>query len=455
MNKLDEKFIENMKKLLVEEYGAYEKSLTENHKSGLRINKLKTNYEDLKKYIEVGENVKWCNTGYYYDDDTRPAKNPLYNAGLYYIQEPSAMLTVSCVDIKEGEYILDLCAAPGGKSTHIGEKLKGSGLLVANDISNGRAKVLAKNIEKHGIINFAVINEPHNKLVNKFDGFFDKIFIDAPCSGEGMFRKEPHVIQSWNENSPKEFSEIQTDILNTVVSMLKSGGTIIYSTCTFNLEENEKVIQKFLKEHSEFELIQIDHEKLGVSKGYKLDDETNTDKAARILPCRQDGEGHFVAVLKNKGEKADNKVYSKVDDRKKFKEVYEFFEKNTNIDFDNMGLRLMLHGTSVFAVPYALYDMKGIRVVRSGMHVGELKNGKFEPSTVLALATKKENYKNIIDCKIDDIRVSKYLKGETIEADCDDGFVVVCVEGYNLGFGKSNRGKVKNKYNKAWINTEN
>ena len=234
---LPENFAFRMEELLKEEYEAFLNSYDEKTYAGLRMNTLKITPEEyLAMTKQELEPVSWCPTGFYYNGSREYSKNALYHAGLYYIQEPSAMFPAQVLPVSEGDYILDMCAAPGGKSTALAAKLHGTGILVSNDISASRAKALLKNIEASGVRNSIVLTEDPKNLVPVFPQYFDKILIDAPCSGEGMFRKEPSMMKAWEKNGPDFFSKLQRQIVDSGVAMLKPGGMMVYSTCTFSVE---------------------------------------------------------------------------------------------------------------------------------------------------------------------------------------------------------------------------
>ena len=300
--KLPLKYTETMKALLGEEYDAYLASFDEERFYGLRVNTLKLSAEEMAaKGVFSLRSVPWCETGFYYDGAERPAKHPYYHAGLYYLQEPSAMSPAATLPIGEGDRVLDLCAAPGGKTTQLGARLGGTGLLVANDISAGRAKTLLKNVELAGIRNAIVMSETPERIAERLPHFFDKILVDAPCSGEGMFRKEPDMVKSWDADMLAFCRSEQAKILEACAPMLKAGGMLLYSTCTFSPEENEKSIGDFLERHPEFDLMPI-AKKNGFAAGLA----PYTD-CARLYPHRLKGEGHFLALLRKK-EAAEGKA---------------------------------------------------------------------------------------------------------------------------------------------------
>ncbi len=446
-NKLDSIFEQNKEK--------YIEILDKEPNFGIRFNSLKVKGNGIFDNLEIEKDkVQWAENGYYLTKEDAVTKNALYEAGAYYIQEPSAMIPASVIDIEEDDVVLDMCAAPGGKTTLIGERLRGTGALVANDISNSRAKILAKNVEKFGITNAVILSENQEVLEKKFEDFFDKILIDAPCSGEGMFRKEPNVEKYWHDKIDLEYQEIQMSLLSSASVMLKEGGEIVYSTCTFNSVENEDVVLWFLENHEDFELVELNHEVLGISKGHSISNKFDLTMTGRIYPFEQRGEGHFVAKIRKKGEnlKTDLGNNHKVIKNKQYTNLVDFFEKNFyDLKVQDLGNYLVKHKDSYFMSPIDPDKFKGVRVVRSGFHLGD-ENKKFQPSSVLARGITPEDFKGVINLNSDDNLAIKYLKGETIDFELDyDGTVLICVDNLPLGFGIIKNNKIKNKYNKHWI----
>lgn len=443
---LPEKYISNMKDLLGNEFEEYIASFNEPRLYGLRVNTAKISVEDFLKIspFELTP-IPWISNGFYYSEEDKPAKHPYYFAGLYYLQEPSAMTPAYVLPVNPEDKVLDLCAAPGGKSTELGAKLKGTGLLVSNDISASRAKALLKNIEVFGIGNVVVTCEYPEKLKERFTGFFDKILVDAPCSGEGMFRKDNKLIKSWESQGPEFFAPIQKGILKAAADMLKEGGYLLYSTCTFSKEEDEDNIFEFLNEHEDFELEHI-YEYEGFVRAYGM------EEAIRLFPHHLKGEGHFVALLKKKGNLAENVRYTFSDNKKVPDDIKEFLkEYDVKIDTD----RMEISGEKVYILPRQTDNLKGIRVLRSGLLLGELKKNRFEPSQAFAMTMDPERYSTVVNLKADDVNVVKYLKGETIDVE-DTAIrgkaknVLVCVDGYVLGWGRLNGTTIKNKYLPGW-----
>lgn len=453
-------FETKMKEMLGKDYENYLTSFEQDAYQGLRVNTSKISVEDFLKISPYSlKPVAWCKNGFYYEKKEKPAKHPFYFAGLYYIQEPSAMTTASLLPIEEGDMVLDLCAAPGGKSTELAAKLHGTGLLVTNDISNSRAKALLKNIEVFGVGNALVTSEPPNELAKRFPAFFDKILIDAPCSGEGMFRKQNNMMKAWESNGVDLFVGLQHSILKEAVTMLKPGGTIIYSTCTFSKEENEQSIEYLLSLDDSLHIVNLPLFE-GFDKGHPEWGCTSNEeliKCRRLWPHRIKGEGHFVAMI-TKDTKDTKETVSPVTEyafskEKLSREAIDFI-KAMKYPFDLS--RMDVQKERVFYIPEKMPFVRGLRILRCGLYMGDMKKNRFEPSQSLAMFLKASEFPNVVDLPVEDIRVVKYLKGETIELDrheyghCQDGICLICVNGFSLGFGKLSKGTMKNKYLPGW-----
>lgn len=423
--RLPEKYLSDMKSLLGDEFDAYIDSFNKPSYHGLRINRLKLTGESFLKLspFEV-KKVPFIDNGFYYDNEINPAKDVYYYAGLYYLQEPSAMLPANRLPIIENDKVLDLCAAPGGKATELAGKLNGTGLLYANDISASRAAALLKNLEMAGAENIYVTAENPEKLAEKLPGFFNKILCDVPCSGEGMFRKDSGLIKSWLEKGPDYYQPIQRSILESAYNMLADGGMIMYSTCTFSEKEDEDNILYFLDKHNDIKLCDIEWYE-GFSHGYK-----GLDKCVRIFPHKMDGEGHFLALLK-KDSNSEFVKTNEVSDSKIIKRTTK--DKKETIEYKLPPLKDNGY-------------REGIRYLRTGLMLGE--------SQPYAMSLNK-SYSNVINFSRDDIRVTKYLKGETIfleeNENVETGITLVLVDGFSLGFAKHDGNKkLKNLYYKGW-----
>ena len=455
---LPQEFLARMKAMLGEEYPAFLQSYEFPRKFGLRVN---TNKISVEEFLNITPfcltPIPWIDNGFFYSENDRPSRHPHYLAGLYYLQEPSAMTPANCFDVCPGDYVLDLCAAPGGKATELGARLRGEGFLAANEISASRARALLRNLELFGIRNSLVTNENPNRLTKYFPEFFDKILVDAPCSGEGMFRKDPEVAKTWNEDRPDYFGKIQREIVSDAVSMLKPGGQLLYSTCTFSSVENEGTISYILKNHPEMELLELPQYQ-GFSKGIPAlaDNDRRLEKCVRIFPHHMDGEGHFIALLQKSGSLTPSgfsSVSGSAPDREAQKLLKEFFS-NIFEPFDFK--RIEVRSNNVYYLPKAdTSSLKGIKFLRNGLFLGELKKNRFEPGQPFAMALSMKDYDSVLNLSSTDERVSRYLKGETLlvkEGECrrSSGWQLVCTDGYPLGWGKLVGQTLKNKYASGW-----
>lgn len=452
-------FEEKMQRLLGGEMDAYLACYDEPRYYGLRVNTGKISVEDFCRIcpFEITP-IPWIENGFYYDGEKlSPAKHPYYFAGLYYLQEPSAMTPASRLPVEPGDRVLDVCAAPGGKATELGARLGGRGLLVANDISSSRAKGLLKNIEVFGISNAAVLCEEPGRLENCFSEYFDKILIDAPCSGEGMFRKDKKMVKAWEEHGPEYFSNIQKSIILQAARLLRPGGMLLYSTCTFDSRENEQIVQVLRREYPEFQILDIrPYEGFcpGIPEAAAGADE-ELKKTVRIFPHKMKGEGHFLALLQ-KGRavpKQSGIPRPAVKSGPGLPEAAKLFFRDVSWELDPA--RLKLRGGWLYYMPEGLSDVKGIRFLRTGLLLGELKKNRFEPSQALAMCLQKEEYAHCIDLPAKDPRILRYLKGETLDVEDvagsgDKSWQLVCVDGFPLGWGKSAKGTLKNKYLPGW-----
>lgn len=448
-------FTERMKNMLGDDYEEFFLAMQNPPESGVRINEKKSGADKavLGKWNDL-KNIAWCKNGYYADKSVINGKHPYHHAGLYYFQEPSAMAVGEAVCINENDKILDLCAAPGGKSTHIGAKLGKDGILVSNEVIPKRAAILAENIERFGI-NAVVLSEFPEKLEKRFEGFFDKIIVDAPCSGEGMFRKEPQAVTDWSTEHTLSCAVRQKAILKSASLMLAEDGYIIYSTCTFAPCENEGVIEEFLKDNPDFELCPIPTlQMLSDGDAKYINSDMDLSYTKRIFPHKNSGEGHFIAVLHYKGK---GKVYKtppvKIkSDTENAAKLYREFEKkflNCKLDGD-----FELFGENLYLRDRRIGSLDRIKAVRAGLNLGqcivsERGKGRFEPSYALALYLQKDDIKNTVSYSEDSEEIKAYLSGAEIESsDIKDGWCAVCVDGFNLGWGKAVGGIIKNKYPK-------
>lgn len=461
---LSKAFLERMKFQLRNEYEAFLSTYAEAPAYGLRINLLKAAPDATAPELPfVLSPVPWAKEGFYANPTEHPGRHPLHEAGLYYIQEPSAMSVVSLLDPEPGDIILDLCAAPGGKSTQIAGRVQGKGLLVSNEIIPGRAKILSQNIERMGIMNAIVSNEDPKHIAELFPLFFDKIVVDAPCSGEGMFRKDDTAIQEWSPEHVHMCADRQHMILSCADQMLQPGGVLLYSTCTFAPEENEEQIKRFLTEHPEYELedwkefLQIrSQDPGGITDG-------NIPGTMRLWPHRLKGEGHFAARLRKKDTQISRpaKKQASYQTAKKQKNYSDFmsWQKQSlqHPVFDAEQTHLQFFGDELYQIPNAIKDLSGIKILRAGLHLGTQKKNRFEPSHALAKTLTPGDAKMCYPCNYEEallflhgdalnIRTSEHNKQDSTSL---QGWTLVCYEGYSLGWAKAGNGILKNHYPKG------
>ena len=479
MMNLPIEFEKKMKAFLGNEWDDFLYSYDNNRFQALRFNTLKVqSTEERMRILKVlgissDKKVSWADEAYYFDENVRPGKHPYHEMGLYYIQEPSAMSAAALLAPKPGMRVLDLCAAPGGKTTQLATYLGDSGLLVSNEINTQRSRILSQNIERMGIKNAIVTNEDSFVLASHFPGFFNAIQVDAPCSGEGMFRKLPEAIEQWSMENVAICAARQKEILDNAAVMLKPGGVIVYSTCTFSKEENEDVIEYFLERHPDFTLEEME----------------------RFWPHKVDGEGHFVAKLVRRGSvnelgadydlcedscnkvedtglKADRKTKKNKNSKNRKNEtkpaltkenmklLTEFLDETISEDMAAWikNSRLVMFGEQLYRLPDMEVDIKGLKVQRAGLHIGEFKKQRFEPSHSLALALKLSEAKNVVKLTWDDPQTTGFFNGQSVmlsdeqTAECKKGWALVCVDGYTAGWGKVNGTQVKNHYPKGLRN---
>lgn len=451
------KYVETIKSILKDDYAAYEVALKEEVLAGIRINTSKISPEAFKELFPYHlEPIPWIENGFYCDNKDGISKHPYYFAGLYYMQEPSAMTPASRLPITPGDAVLDVCAAPGGKTTELAARLCGEGVLVSNDISNSRAKALLKNLEIQGMKNIYVMSQNPKELEEAFCSYFDKILVDAPCSGEGMFHKEPSMITYWEEHGPMYYAPIQKEILASSVAMLKPDGMLLYSTCTFSTIEDEENIKWILDTYPDMELISM-KDYSGFSHGIAVTSDTER-YCRRIWPHKMKGEGHFLTLLHKKAATIGNSISHTKNSRKTItfnnlpEEVRSFLSDITWVWSENYFYEL---NQQWYMLPQKqIPEVKKTRFLRTGLYLGEAKKKRFEPSQALAMALGQGDYPNYISFSSQDIRTTRYLKGETLDLNPDetgrDGYVLVCVDGYPLGWGKRTGCRIKNKYYPGW-----
>ena len=425
---LPEEFLVRMEKQLGEEYPAFLRSLERPRAVALRFNPLKG---DAPALDFVGQQVPWEEMGYYYDPDSRPGVHPYHEAGVYYLQEASAMAPVALLDPQPGEKVCDLCAAPGGKTTQIAGRMAGDGFLLCNEINPKRAKILSRNIERMGVANALVTNEHPENLAKHYPRFFDRVLVDAPCSGEGMFRKEEAAVTDWSEDTVAMCARRQREILHSAAQLVKAGGRLVYSTCTFAPEENEQTIERFLQDHEEFSLEKVSAPWF----------DSDLQGTFRLWPHKLLGEGHFAAVLRKAGVEEEEERAEKPGVLPK---QWQEFAKDMEITLSQG--KPVQFGQSLYWAPAQMPKIAGIKVLRPGLELGEVKKDRFEPAHALALWLKK--VKNVVDLPGKSAQIKAYLHGETLPGD-KKGWCLVTVDGYSIGWGKGDGNVLKNHYPKG------
>ena len=425
---LPQAFLERMEKQLGAQYPAYIESLERPRAVALRYNPLKGEAVQLPF---VQENVPWEPMGYYYDPDSRPGLHPYHEAGVYYLQEASAMAPVALLDPQPGERICDLCAAPGGKSTQIAGRLMGKGFLLCNEINPKRAKILSRNVERLGIANALVTNEHPATLAERFPGFFDRVLIDAPCSGEGMFRKEEAAITDWSQETVEMCANRQREILHSGAQLVRPGGRLVYSTCTFAPEENEETVAAFLAAHPEFEPEAVSAPWFAAVENGSF----------RLWPHLLKGEGHFAAVLRKKGNEEVPEVSVKTE---KLPNEWQEFAKDLGITLP--AGRPVMFGQSLYWAPDQMPDINRLKVQRPGLELGVVKKGRFEPAHALALWLKECARK--VSFPADSAQMAAYMHGDVLPCD-KKGWCLVCADQFAIGWGKGDGTVLKNHYPKG------
>lgn len=530
---LPKDFTIRMQNMLKEEYPAFLESLHKEQYQALRVNTCKGTPKDFSQRAKahfdppIKKQVPWSENAFYYEGAIRPGKHPYHEAGVYYIQEPSAMAPAHYLDARPGEAILDCCAAPGGKSTQIACQLKGEGILVCNEIHPARARILSENIERMGISNAIVTNASPQTLAQHFPQCFDRIMVDAPCSGEGMFRKNEEAISQWSPENVTLCAERQDAILDEADKMLRPGGRLVYSTCTFAPQENEGSILRFLERHPDYRVVEIPLCE-GMSRGnadyYKSDCagkfKEQIKNTLRLWPHKLHGEGHFIAVLQKKAglyapkngsansaekdyegtdffpsihpvfqtpsspfflekgalvtspEKGNTKKDKKREGRdpKKEKRIEHRKEKTSSCLDQRDALSLLdlflkdsvradingnltFFGEQIYLLPTCAPSLFGLKVLRAGLHLGSYCKNRFEPSHALALHLKPDEVTKSISLekisKDPALLASKYINGETFPYEGENGWYLICLDGYSLGWGRLAGNIMKNYYPKG------
>ena len=469
---LPKEYQKKMQRLLGEDYENYLGSFDKKYGQTFRINQLKTIPAEFLRRFAVKPGP-WCGQGFYYEGQERLSLLPYYYGGAYYIQEPSAMAPASFLPVRPGDRVLDLCAAPGGKTTALAARMQGEGILIANDISISRCKALLKNMEMAGVGNAVITCESPEKLSGRFVGYFDAVLVDAPCSGEGMFRKDPSMAENWSEEEVNRYAALQKDILKEAAKMVRPGGHLLYSTCTYSPEEDEQIVETLLRTDNTFSLMELPLYD-GVDQGHpewSVSGDESLARCRRFWNHRVRGEGQFAALFRKKQDAAAEKEVDETSEKEVCSRRQSLKNRRGRMTDAGRGAgcmtdemreflsgcllrvteeRLLFLDERVFLLPEHMPDLCGLRVVRSGLYLGDNKKNRFEPSQALAMALCPEKYRDKCMLEPGDARVEKYLRGETIQSEGEDGWTLVCAGQLPLGWGKRSRGTIKNKIAPGW-----
>lgn len=459
---LPREFLTRMECLLGEDYLAFLASYDDPPEVGLRVNSAKVSPQEFVTLFPYSLTpIPWTNSGFCLSAEINPAKHPYHAAGLYYLQDPSAMAVAEILDPQPGERVLDLAAAPGGKTTHMSSMMQNQGLLIANDVHPRRVRALMKNVERWGARNVVITNETPARLADHLGAFFDRVLVDAPCSGEGLFRKEPSSRRDWTIKLVENYAKRQDEILYEAARLVRPGGSLVYATCTFAPEENEGVVFRFLKSHPEYALLKpsiVVGFDLGRPEWISKDARTlDLNRTIRIWPHRTVGEGHFIAHLVKQKDEVENLI-----EESQLKQLWqssalsqnalnyyrEFWDENLSIPL--IKDRIALVGSFLYRLPDGLPDLRGLSVLHWGWWLGTMKKKRFEPSPAFVMAMESSDFRNVLSFPAEGASVFKYLRGEVFPSQGPDGWVAVCVQDFPLGWGRRVQGRLRGRFPK-WL----
>lgn len=462
MNELPPAFLEHMARLLGDEFDAFLASYNDPPVMGLRVNTLKLSAERFLTITPFQlEQIPWSPVGFRFlppsEGSDSPGKHPHHAAGLFYLQEPSAMAVAELLNPRPGERVLDLAAAPGGKSTHLAAKMENQGSLVANEIHPQRVWDLAENLERCGVRNATITNETPERLAEHFGAFFDRVLVDAPCSGEGLFRKSPKARLEWNIKLVESCAVRQSKILQSAARLVRPGGKLAYATCTFSPQENEGTLAGFLESHPEFEIEQsstLPEFSAGRPEWLTPPAPDSLRGSFRSWPHRAQGEGHFIALLRRNESQARYFVKPHHPGKVPLNahRIYQQFIHETLIS-TSTDARLALIGSYLYQLPVDLPDLGGLNCLHPGWWLGTMKKNHFVPAHALAMGLAKEDAIRLVELvSSNPEQVYTYLRGEGLSVENlrksqpKDGWVMVTVDGFPLGWGKQVQGVIKNYY---------
>lgn len=446
-----------MRHWLGKEFPAFVESLEARPSAGLRLNPAKTSPEELTRWGFVLAPLPWCpQEGFLLQAPAEAGQHPFHAAGCYYLQEPDATAVVPLLDPQPGDLVLDLCAAPGGKATHIVSRLQGQGVLVANDLVQARARTLAANLLRWGARNAAVTAERPDRLARHLGAAFDRVLVDAPCSGEGMFRRNPEARLAWSLAHVAGCAARQRAILDVAALLVCPGGRLVYSTCTFAPEENEGVVGAFLRRHPEFRLVSpAALPEFSPGRPDWLEDPALREMEAlrqcvRLWPHRTAAEGHFIAILEREEGEGASRVppWPATPPRGAAREAWEAFRRETLVRVPPG--QVHHGGQSLYLLPEGFPDLRGLRVVQAGLRLGDLSRSGFRPAHALAVSLEPQDAQECLDVAPEDPRLKAYLQGGTFQAPGDDGWLLLSVAGHPVGWALRRKGRVRSLLPPGW-----
>lgn len=443
-------FFARMRRLLGEEFPAFLASYDQPPSVGLRVHTGKLSPQRFQELAPFSLSpVPGVPEGFFLPAEARPGKHPYHTAGLYYLQDPAAMTVVTLMDPQPGDRILDLAAAPGGKATHIAARMLGAGLLVANDPDPHRANVLVKNLERWGTRNAIVTRETPSRLAEHFGASFDRVLVDAPCSGEGMFRKSASARDAWRPQLVEDSARQQNAILTAAAQLVRPGGMLVYATCTFAPQENEGTLARFLSQHSDFSMLEPARV-TGFSPGRPewltpSQRVPHLERAIRLWPDKFPGEGHFIALMRRDGERSHQRRPASRESEALPQDQQSLFDQfvESTLQWRPPADQLALKGSYLYAIPPGCPDLGNLNVLRWGWWLGEMKKGRFEPSHALAMGLRADDARERLSLSRDDPSTEAYLRGQVVKSPGRKGWVLVTVDGFPLGWGKRVRDRLK------------
>jgi NOL1/NOP2/sun family putative RNA methylase len=450
-----------MRSLLGNEYPEFAASLESEPSRGVRFNPLKLTRDQFQVRFQARlKPLSWCPTGFSYETARpgfQPGKHPDHVAGLYYLQEPSAMAAAELLAPQPGQRVLDLAAAPGGKSTQLAALMNNQGWLLANEIHPKRAWTLAENLERWGITCASITNETPERLAGHFGDVFDSVLVDAPCSGEALFRRNPEAAKAWSPEAVSACASRQRAILLQAARLVAPGGRLGYITCTFNPEEDEAVLEIFLENNPDFHLVELPSFN-GFSPGrpdwLSGNPIPELAHAIRLWPHHAEGEGHFIAVM----QRARNAQYSGSNNKQRSRtklhnqpESLEYFHEFCRVTLIKPIWQgeLLLAGSYLYELPPASIDLSGLTIIHHGRWLGAIKKGRFEPSHAFALSLEASQVRRVVSFKPGDPQLARYMRGEIIVSHEANGWCLVCVDCYPIGWGKISAGRLKSHFPKG------